>query len=142
MATCTKLLISRLYSYAKEAIDITSALVTGANGFIGQHLVNVLEGHGFKVNTLVRNSRNYNIIGNVNLFEGNIFDTEVLGKAVDNVEIVFHLVAKTHDLSGIDNAKDYFRTNVEGTRSLLDVCSVSKIKHFNKPRKSYFITYR
>ncbi len=107
-----------------------SALVTGASGFIGKHLIRRLEEYGFKVNTLVRNSRNYNISGNVNIFEGDIFDTEVLGKAVENVEIAFHLVAKTHDFSDIDNAKDYYKINVEGTRNLLDACINSNVKHF------------
>ncbi len=110
--------------------DIKSALVTGASGFIGQHLINRLEGLGFKINALVRNNKNYNITGNVNIFEGDIFDTDVLEKAVDNVEVVFHLVAKTHDLSNIDNAKEYFMINVEGTRNLLNTCINTNIKHF------------
>ena len=105
-------------------------LVTGVSGFIGQHLVRRLEGHGTKINVLVRNRRNLSTTRNTNIFEGNIFNKEVLGTAVNNVEVVFHLVAKTHDLSGIDNAKDYFKINVEGTRNLLDVCIDSNIKHF------------
>jgi nucleoside-diphosphate-sugar epimerase len=105
-------------------------LVTGASGFIGQHLVNKLEWNGFKVNTLVRSSRNYNVSANTSIFEGDILDADVLGKAVDDVEIVFHLVAKTHDLLNIDNAKDYYKINVEGTRILLNACSHSNIKHF------------
>lgn len=107
-------------------------MVTGASGFIGKHLVNTLEGYGFRVNILVRNSRNYNnVIGDVCIFEGDIIDSDIVKKAIDNVEIVFHLVAKTHDFSkNIDNAKDYFKINVEGTENLLDACISSKVKHF------------
>lgn len=85
---------------------------------------------GSKVNALVRNRENFSITGNVNIIEGDVLDTEVLGKAVDEVDVVFHLVAKTHDFSNIDNAKDYFKTNVEGTKSLLDACISTNIKHF------------
>ncbi|MCR4291272.1 MAG: NAD(P)H-binding protein, partial [Candidatus Kuenenia sp.] len=73
------------------------ALVAGASGFIGQHLVRCLVKQGFNVNALVRNMENFSITNNVNIFEGDIFDTDVLGKAVDDVDVVFHLVAKTHD---------------------------------------------
>ncbi len=62
-------------------------------------LVQSLESHGIKVNALIRNSRKLVISSNANIFEGDIFDEKVLRKAVDNVEIVFHLVAKTYDLS-------------------------------------------
>ncbi len=107
-----------------------TALVTGANGFIGRHLVQSLENHEKKINALTRNRKKLILNNNANIFEGDIFDEKVLRKAVDNVEIVFHLVAKTHDLSNVDNMKDYFYINVEGTRKLLDACINSKIKHF------------
>ena len=105
-------------------------LVTGANGFIGQHIVRCIEKQGDKINVLVRNSNSFNISDKVNIFEGDIFDNEKLRKAVNEVDAVFHLVAKTHDFSNIDNAKDYFKINVEGTRNLLDACVKSNIKHF------------
>ena len=107
-----------------------SALVTGASGFIGQHLVQGLVEYGVNVNALVRNRKNPGLTDKTNIFKGDIFDKEVLKKAVNDVDIVFHLVAKTHDFSNIDNAKDYFRINVEGTRNLLDACINSNIKHF------------
>ena len=105
-------------------------LVTGANGFIGQHIVRCIEKQACKINILIRNNINYNISKRVDIFKGDIFDNEKLRKAVDEVDAVFHLVAKTHDSSNIDNAKDYYKINVEGTRNLLDACINSNIKHF------------
>ncbi len=107
-----------------------NTLVTGASGFIGQHFVQKLQRQGFNINALVRNRENFSIASNINIFEGDIFNREILKKSVEDVDVVFHLVAKTHDLSGIDNAKDYFKINVEGTKKLLDACFNSKIKHF------------
>ena len=104
-------------------------LVTGASGFIGQHLVRRLEKQGSNIKVLVRNSKK-TANNNTRIFECDIFDEKVLRKAVDEVNVVFHLVAKTHDSKNIDNTKDYFKINVEGTKRLLDACSISSIKHF------------
>ena len=49
-------------------------LVTGANGFIGQHLVHSLEGHGIKVNAFDKNSSKLKIISKATIFEGDIFN--------------------------------------------------------------------
>ena len=106
-------------------------LVTGANGFIGQHIVRCLEKQACRINMLIRNNIDYNISNRVDIFKGDIFDNEKLRKAVNEVDAVFHLVAKTHDFSNIDNAKDYFKINVEGTRNLLDACVKSNIKHLS-----------
>ena len=105
-------------------------LVTGASGFIGQHLVECLVKQGSKVNALIRNSKRLNITNNTDVFEGDIFNDDVIKKAVNGVDVVFHLVAKTHDFTSTDNANDYFKVNVEGTRALLDACINSNIKHF------------
>ena len=109
----------------------SSVLVTGANGFIGQHLVHSLEEYGIKVNALDKYAKELKTISKATIFEGDIFDEELLKKALDDVEIVFHLVAKTHDSSNIKkNIEDYFKINVEGTRNLLNSCIGSKVKHF------------
>ncbi len=105
-------------------------LLTGSTGFIGQKLFCWLEENGFQVNALVRDRRNLKTTDNSSIFEGDILDEEVLRKASNEVDVVFHLVAKTHDLSSIDNTKEYFRINVEGTRNLLNACVDAKIKHF------------
>jgi len=106
-------------------------LVTGANGFIGQHLVHTLEEYGIKVNALDKDTKELKTVSKANIFEGNIFNNELLNKAVQDVEVVYHLVAKTHDSSNIKkNIEDYFKINVEGTRNLLNTCIGSKIKHF------------
>ena len=87
-------------------------LVTGASGFIGQHLVRRLEKQGSNIKVLVRNSKK-TANNNTRIFECDIFDEKVLRKAVDEVNVVFHLVAKTHDSKNIDNTKDYFKINVD-----------------------------
>lgn len=108
---------------------IKHALVTGANGFIGKHLVKRLLSQGVKVHILVR-SRKVLFPEEVVVFEGDISDTNVVNKAVAGADTIIHLAAKAHDFSGKDNIKDYFTINVEGTRNLLDCCKSSDVKHF------------
>ncbi|MFZ3059433.1 MAG: NAD-dependent epimerase/dehydratase family protein [Candidatus Methanoperedens sp.] len=104
-------------------------MVTGASGFIGQHLVNRLLSQGVKVHALVRKRKVW-FSDEVEVFEGEISDSDAVKRAVAGVDTVIHLAGKAHDLSGRDEAKDYFEVNVEGTRNLLDCCNNSQVKHF------------
>jgi nucleoside-diphosphate-sugar epimerase len=107
-----------------------SVLITGGTGFIGQHLVSRLIEDQVQINLLVRNIDKYQgAKEKVNLFEGDLFNKEILKKAVNGVNIVFHLASKTHDFSN-NNDNEYFKINVEGTRNLLNVCANSSIRHF------------
>src|SRR3990167_7384030 len=91
------------------------ALVTGATGFVGSNLVNRLENEGWKLNLLLRP-------------KGNLSNIESLKKAVDKIDVVFHLAAALPHHHLLDN--EYWETNVEGTKNLLDACKKKKIKRF------------
>jgi dihydroflavonol-4-reductase len=106
------------------------ALVTGANGFTGSHLVRVLANNGDRVVGLVRKSSNCDRLANCNveLVYGDITDTSALQQAMTGVDIVFHTAAYVE--LGIVNEKEMERVNLQGTRAVLEVakaCGVSKI---------------
>jgi len=106
------------------------ALVTGANGFTGSHLVKVLANNGDRVVGLVRKSSNIDRLANckVELVYGDITDSAALQQAIAGVDVVFHTAAYVE--LGIVNEKEMERVNVEGTRTVLEVakaCNVSKI---------------
>lgn len=106
------------------------ALVTGANGFTGSHLVKVLANNGDRVVGLVRKSSNTDRLANcdVELVYGDITDSAALQQAIAGVDVVFHTAAYVE--LGIVNEKEMERVNVAGTRAVLEVakaCSVSKI---------------
>lgn len=106
------------------------ALVTGANGFTGSHLVKVLANNGDRVVGLVRKSSNCDRLTNckVELVYGDITDSAALQQAMTGVDVVFHTAAYVE--LGIVNEKEMERVNVEGTRTVLEVakaCSVGKI---------------
>ena len=106
------------------------ALVTGANGFTGSHLVKLLEKRGDVVVGLVRKSSNCDRISDchLQLVYGDIADRDSLTTAMTGVDCVFHTAAYV-ELGIVDGAK-MARVNVEGTRAVLEVAQavgVSKI---------------
>jgi len=108
-------------------------LVTGANSFIGRHLVNELIKKNENVAVFVRTPERippeWN--GTVEIYNGDITKKESLAGICKGAKVVFHLAAKVHDFSETaDGAHEHFAVNVEGTRNLLDECRDSGIKHF------------
>ena len=106
------------------------ALVTGANGFTGSHLVKSLEQQGHIVVGLVRNSSNLDRLSgtNIKLVYGDITDRDVLRTAMSGVDWVFHTAAYV-ELGLVDGIK-MERVNVEGTRAVMEIAQsvgVSKV---------------
>jgi dTDP-glucose 4,6-dehydratase len=101
------------------------ALVTGAGGFIGSHLVERLVRDGARVRALCRyNSRNEHgaldwldpqVVSEVEVQLGELRDLESVSRAVEGVEVVFHLGAQIAIPYSYVNARDYFETNVLGS---------------------------
>lgn len=106
------------------------ALVTGANGFTGSHLVKALQKQSTTVVGLVRKSSNLARLGdrNVQLIYGDITDRNALKTAMTGVDTVFHTAAYVE--LGIVDEPEMERVNVEGTRAVLEVAQavgVSKL---------------
>jgi len=112
-------------------------LVTGASGFIGSHLVEKLVKDGHKVKVLIKNVASddldkrkdslelLNKLG-IEIFEGDLLEKSSLKKAVQGVEVVFHLAAIARPMN-IPRG-DYFLVNETGTENLLEECIGKKIK--------------
>jgi len=103
------------------------ALVTGAGGFIGSHLVERLVELGADARALVH----YNSNGrwgwldespykdDVKVFAGDVRDPDSLQHAFEGVEVVFHLAALIAIPYSYHAPLSYVRTNVEGTLNIL-----------------------
>ncbi len=96
------------------------ALVTGASGFTGSHLVQLLQQQGYEVVGLVRRSSPLNRLQScpVQLVQGDICDREALKTAMTGVDVVFHTAAYVE--LGIVDAAQMERVNVAGTRAVVE----------------------
>jgi nucleoside-diphosphate-sugar epimerase len=90
------------------------ALVTGASGFIGRHLVRALLAEGHEVRCLLRASSSRDGLDGAEPIIGDIVDPGSLGPAVAGVDRVFHLAS----LLKMPWKKAFFSVNAEGTANL------------------------
>ncbi len=103
-------------------------LVTGGTGFVGCHVVGRLLRRGARVRCLVRKaSRTANLDGlPVELVAGDLRDPASLAAAVSGCRHVYH-VAADYRLWAPD-PQDLYRSNVEGTRALLQACAAEGVE--------------
>jgi nucleoside-diphosphate-sugar epimerase len=94
------------------------ALVTGASGFIGSHLVEQLLKRGYAVRCLLRKSSSTAWLKDlpVEIVYGDVFDVPALENAVRAMDYVYHSAG----LTKAKKKEEYFRANAEGTRLLLE----------------------
>lgn len=99
-------------------------LVTGSTGFIGSKLVKRLLQEGWQVRCLVRKKQTH--IRKLEYIFGDLSDPTSLAKACKGVDIVFNLAAVLphHNLP----ASEYFKTNYEGVKNILQASVKSKVK--------------
>jgi NAD dependent epimerase/dehydratase len=103
-------------------------LVTGASGFIGSHLVQLLIKRGHSVTAFVRyDSRGiYSNLSEVadndliKLHRGDIRDYDSVVKAIEGCDTIFHLAALIGIPYSYESPLAYIKTNVEGTYNILE----------------------
>ena len=97
------------------------ALVTGGGGRLGNVLVRRLIENGQKVRVLEPGPLPESLAGlEIEFMQGSVLDAGDVGRAVDGVDVVYHLAAKI-DLSPRKDPM-MFTINVEGTRIVVDAC--------------------
>ena len=115
-------------------------LITGGAGFIGSNFIRYLtnQGNNLKivnfdkltysgnVNSLkdVKESKNYTFI------KGDICDVKAVSAAMRNCDYVINFAAESHVDRSIKNSAEFIKTNIDGTRVLLDVARKHKVKRF------------
>jgi NAD dependent epimerase/dehydratase len=102
-------------------------LVTGAGGFIGSHLTERLVELGADVRAFVH----YNALGTwgwldhspvreeIKVIAGDVTDRDTVRRAMQDVDVVFHLAALIGIPYSYHAPASYVRTNVEGTLNVL-----------------------
>ncbi len=93
------------------------ALVTGASGFLGWHVVQVLRQRGIPVRALVRRPASVEDL-DAELLQGDLRDPASVARAAAGCSLVFH-VAADYRLWVRDPA-EMFHSNVDGTRNVME----------------------
>jgi UDP-glucose 4-epimerase len=99
------------------------ALVTGANGFLGRHVVTALLARGIEVRVLVRQAARLEGLGwpsSVEVFRADLRSSRDLLLAFEGVDVVLHLAAV---VAGVEDAQ--FAGSVAGTERLLEAMAGS-----------------
>ena len=99
------------------------ALVTGATGFVGSHLVEALVARGDEVAALARRPEQHESLRRAGArpVAGSLDDTAGLASALDGVDAVYHLAG----LVAARNEAEFLAVNAGGTRRLIDACTTA-----------------
>jgi UDP-glucose 4-epimerase len=97
------------------------ALVTGGAGFIGSHLVDALVARGDRVRVLddLATGRRENLNPEAEFVEGSVADESAVTRAVEGVEVVFHLGALGAVARSVADPRASNTANVDGTLNVL-----------------------
>lgn len=103
-------------------------LITGATGFVGSHVAQLLCAQGADVRVLVRaTSRTENIAGlKAERVTGDLRDPDSLRKAMQGCEFVFHVAADYR--LWVRDPDQMYRSNVEGTRAIIRAAQENHVR--------------
>ncbi|KLO21309.1 NAD-dependent dehydratase [Marinitoga sp. 1197] len=115
-------------------------LVTGAEGFIGFHLTEMLVERGYNVKAFVRYNfqnnwgwlENSKYKNDIEIYTGDIRDYDSVYDAMKDVDIVFHLAALIGIPYSYISPLAYIKTNTEGTYNILEAArklNVQRVIH-------------
>jgi NAD dependent epimerase/dehydratase len=113
-------------------------LITGADGFIGSHLAELLVEKGYNVRAFVCYN-SFNSYGwldtipketkeKIDFFPGDIRDPNGVREAMKGIDIVFHLAALIAIPFSYHSPDSYIDTNVKGTLNIIQAARDNKIK--------------
>ncbi len=111
-------------------------LVTGADGFIGSHLVEALIGKAASVRAFVfynsfnswgwLDSFSHEQLSAIEIFPGDIRDPNGVRKAMENIDVVFHLAALIAIPFSYHSPDSFVDTNIKGTLNVLQAAKELK----------------
>ncbi len=111
-------------------------LVTGGAGFIGTNFVYYLVNKGYETVVLDKltyagGKDNLEPLGNkVQLITGDVCDSNTVSKSLNGIEAVVHMAAESHNTRSESDPDLFYRTNVTGTKVMLEESMKAGVKKF------------
>jgi UDP-glucose 4-epimerase len=106
-------------------------LVTGGSGFIGSHIVEHYQNRATEIRVLdnLRTGYRKNLDGLDCVFiEGSVTDRELVRKAMDGVDLVFHLAALVSVPESMEKPGECVDINVHGLLNVLEEASAAGVR--------------
>ena len=106
-------------------------LITGGAGFIGSHIAEHYQGIAEEIRVLdnLRTGYKKNLDGlNVTFIEGSITDRELVAKAVEGVDYIFHMAAMVSVPESMQKPRETVDLNVNGLLTVLEEASKAGVK--------------
>jgi dihydroflavonol-4-reductase len=109
---------------------VSPKLVIGANGYLGSHVARQLVDDGHDVRVMVRDGASTMGIDDLDVtrFVGDIWSDDVLREAMAGCDDVYYCVVDTR--GWLKDPAPLFRTNVEGTRNVLEIAKDAGLHRF------------
>jgi nucleoside-diphosphate-sugar epimerase len=109
------------------------ALVTGGAGFVGSHIASALVTSGARVRIIDDLSTGYSeniteIGGDIDFVQGSLANEQLLNKAMEDVELVFHEAAIPSVPRSVENPRQTHVASVDATFSLLLAARDKKVR--------------
>jgi nucleoside-diphosphate-sugar epimerase len=120
--------------HPSKIMSFTSkVLVTGGAGFIGSNLAEELIRQGAKVRIFDNLSTGFRenleeISGDFQFIEGDLNDSSLLEKAVEDADFIFHQAALPSVPRSVENPEETHRACVDGTFNLLRIAKENGVK--------------
>lgn len=118
-------------------VPFSRALVTGAAGFIGSHITDFLVSNGCNVIALddfsSGNMENLKMSAKSNrimIVKGDVNDSELVTKLLQDVEVVFHEAAIVSVKRSLEQPEITKHVNIDGTKNMLECASKSNVTRF------------
>jgi NAD dependent epimerase/dehydratase len=116
--------------------NLKTVLVTGADGFIGSHLTEMLVAQGYNVKALSQyNSFNYwgwlediGCADSIEILNGDIRDPHYCNVITEGVDIIFHLAALIAIPYSYVAPQSYVDTNISGTLNICQAALTNKVE--------------
>jgi len=111
-------------------------LVTGGAGFIGTNFVYYMVDKGYLVTVLDKltyaggKDNLEPLKDKIKLIVGDICDTDLVKHSLTNIDCVIHMAAESHNTRSESNPDLFYKTNVEGTRLMLEESFKAGVEKF------------
>src|SRR6187455_481185 len=113
------------------------ALVTGAGGFLGRYIAEMLVARGDWVRSLARSEYPFLKELGVEQIQGDLRDASAVDRAVAGVDVVFHTAA----IAGIGGRwANFYTINTLGTQRIVEACqrhAVRRVVYTSSPSVTF-----